>query len=78
MLMAALQVKNMPEDLHDLLRERAEAEGTSISEVVLRALRRELSRPRIQDWLDLVEQSAPTKATEESIIRSIRESRAER
>lgn len=75
--MSALQVKNVPEDVHEYLRSRAEADGTTISEVVLTALRREMARPRMRDWLDRVADSTPTKATGESIVKAIREGRAE-
>ena len=76
--MAALQVKNVPEDLHEQLRERAEAEGTSISELVLVAIRRELSRPRMQVWLDEVSHDAPTKVKRRDIVSAIAESRRTR
>lgn len=73
--MAALQVKNVPEDLHELLRERAEAEGTSISEVVLAAIRRELTRPRMQAWLDEVSHDASTRVKRTDIVAAIAEGR---
>jgi plasmid stability protein len=73
--MAALQVKNVPEDLHEQLRERAEAEGTSISEFVLAAVRRELSRPRMQSWLEEVSHDAPTQVKRADIVSAISESR---
>ena len=73
--MAALQEKNLPEDLHELLRERAEAEGTSISEVVLAAIRRELTRPRMQAWLDEVSHDAPTRVKRTDIVSAIAEGR---
>ena len=65
----------MPEDLHELLRERAEAEGTSISEVVLAAIRRELTRPRMQAWLDEVSHDAPTRVKRTDIVSAIAEGR---
>lgn len=76
--MAALQVKNVPEDLHERLRERAEAEGTSISELVLVAIRRELSRPRMQVWLDELAHDAPTNVKRRDIVSAIAESRRTR
>jgi post-segregation antitoxin (ccd killing protein) len=71
MQMAALQVKNVPEDLHESIRERAEAEGVSISEFILAAVRRELSRPRMQDWLDDVAGDAPTRVRRSDIVTAI-------
>ena len=76
--MAALQVKNLPEDLHEQLRERADTEGTSISEIVLAAIRRELSRPRMQIWLDEISRDAPTQVKRRDIVSAIAESRRAR
>jgi post-segregation antitoxin (ccd killing protein) len=76
--MAALQVKNVPEDLHEQLRERAEAEGVSISELVLAAIRRELNRPRMQQWFDEVVQDAPTTVKRSDIVAAIAEGRRDR
>ncbi|MGH3658079.1 MAG: FitA-like ribbon-helix-helix domain-containing protein, partial [Micromonosporaceae bacterium] len=42
---ATLQVKNLDESLHTALRTRAEQEGTTLSELVTRIIRRELARP---------------------------------
>ena len=52
MLMANLQVKNVSEDLHAELRDRAAREGTTLSELVTSLLRRELSLPSMAQWLD--------------------------
>ena len=76
--MAALQVKNVPEDLHEQLRERAEAEGTSISKLVLAAIRRELTRPRIQQWFDDVAQDGSTSVKRSDIVTAIAEGRRDR
>lgn len=76
--MAALQVKIVPEDLHELLQERAEAEGASISEVVLAANRRELSRSRVQDWLDELSHDAPAKVRRADILSAIADGRRSR
>lgn len=50
--MAAIQVKNVPEDLHEALRARAKAEGRTVGEVILDALRRDLRTQDSRDWLD--------------------------
>ncbi|HSL84301.1 MAG TPA: hypothetical protein VLF66_16120 [Thermoanaerobaculia bacterium] len=42
--MANLQVKNMPEDLHRRLRASATRRGKTVREVVLEAVRREVSQ----------------------------------
>ena len=48
---ANLQVKGLPDDLHDELRRRAEADGTTMSDLVTRMIRRELALPSLADWL---------------------------
>jgi isocitrate dehydrogenase kinase/phosphatase len=72
---ATITVEQVPEALLSQLEQRATEEHTTVSAIVVRALWRELSRSPVQAWLDLVAASSPTKATEESIVRSIRESR---
>jgi hypothetical protein len=52
-------VKNVPDDLHAALRDRAEREGTTLSELVTRALRREVALPSLADWLDDVDRLEP-------------------
>lgn len=49
--MAVLQVKNLPDDVHEVLRRRAAAEGISLSELVVRTLRREAALPSVDEWL---------------------------
>ena len=49
--MANLQVKGLPDDLHEELRRRAEADGTTLSDLVTRMIRRELAVPSVSDWL---------------------------
>ena len=49
--MAAIQVKNVPEELHAALRRRAAEEGVTVSAYVLEVLRRDLQRPSQRAWL---------------------------
>lgn len=48
--MATLQVKNLPDDVHASLAARAAEQDVTMSELVTRMLRRELSRPTIEEW----------------------------
>lgn len=50
--MSAIQVKNVPTEIHDELRRRAEAEGKTVGEVILESLRRDLRRQTMREWLD--------------------------
>ena len=49
--MATLQVKNLPDELHDALERRARAKGLTMSAYVTELLRGDLSRPPIEEWL---------------------------
>lgn len=49
---SALQVKNVPEELHDELRRRASASGLTVGEIVLRAIRRELRSETLVEWAE--------------------------
>ena len=49
--MANLQVKNIPESLHQQLRRCAKRRRSTLSEVVLEAVKRELARSRFHDRL---------------------------
>ncbi|MGH8902474.1 MAG: FitA-like ribbon-helix-helix domain-containing protein [Egibacteraceae bacterium] len=49
--MGAIQVKNVPEDLHEALRRRAVEEGMDLQDYLLRLIRRELALPSEHQWL---------------------------
>ena len=49
--MAALQVKNVPPELHEALRQRAAEEGVDLQVYVLQALQRDLATPTRRSWL---------------------------
>ena len=48
--MSTLQVRNLPDELHARLGERAQRLGMSMSEYVTRVLRDDLARPLVEDW----------------------------
>jgi hypothetical protein len=50
-IMGAIQVKNVPEDLHEALRRRAAEEGMDLQDYLLRLIRRELALPSQHQWL---------------------------
>lgn len=77
--MSAIQVKDVPSELHERLRERARSEGRSMSDYVLRMLERDLALPTKREWLDrLKSRESVTGITSEEIVASIHEGRAER
>ena len=48
--MGALQVKNIPPDLHDAIRRRAAEQGLTVSDYVLELVRRDLAVPNQREW----------------------------
>ena len=54
MLMATLQVKRLPDEVHAALKQRAQAEGLSMSDLVTQILRRDLALPSVARWLQAV------------------------
>jgi post-segregation antitoxin (ccd killing protein) len=49
--MATLQVKNLDPVIHASLVERARREGRTLSDLVTAMLKRELSRPSLEEWM---------------------------
>ncbi|HEY5260719.1 MAG TPA: hypothetical protein VIJ33_01240 [Solirubrobacteraceae bacterium] len=76
--MSAIQVKDVPGDLHERLRARARSENRSLSDYVLYVLERDLALPTTREWLDRLKHDEPvTGITSEEIVASIHEGRAE-
>jgi plasmid stability protein len=48
--MGALQVKNIPPDLHDAIRRRAAEQGLTVSDYILELVRRDLAVPSQREW----------------------------
>jgi len=77
--MSAIQIKNVPPDLHERLRERARREGRNLSEYALAVLERDLATPTTREWLERLRQDEPVRGiTSEDIVSLIHEGRAER
>jgi antitoxin FitA len=75
----AIQVKNVPDDLHDELRRRAAAEGTTVGEVILEALRRDLRKWEMGEWLGRVAELRPDPpVTREQVHAAWAEARGDR
>lgn len=75
--MANLQVKNVPDDVHEKLRRRAAEEGLTVRDYVLRLLRRDQALPTAQEWLRRVRGREPVLLNR-SAADLVAEARAER
>lgn len=49
-VVATLQVRNLPDDLHARLADRSRSLGVSMAEYVTRTLRADLARPTFAEW----------------------------
>lgn len=78
MLMGAIQVKNVPEELHERIRERARATGSTISDCVLELLAEEFGGPTLKEWIARIEEREPVDLTGVDVAEIIREGREER
>lgn len=57
--MATLQIKQVPEELHSALRDRAGQRRQSLRDYVLGLLEREVARPSPESWLREVRANPP-------------------
>jgi plasmid stability protein len=71
-----LQVRNVPDDLHRELKERAAREGTTMSELVLRELPKIARRPSPEELMERIRQLPPVPGPPAAdVIRGGREER---
>lgn len=74
--MATLQIKQLPDELHAALRERARREGATLSELVTRMLHRELALPSMTEWLATL-QARPGRGPDIDVSQLLDEVRAD-
>jgi plasmid stability protein len=75
--MPAVQIKDVPDDVHEVLRRRARAAGQSLQEYLRSALIAQARQPTLQEIFDEVERnpvtsSAPLEATT-ALVRAARD-----
>jgi antitoxin FitA len=61
--MGNLQIKNLPEELHDELRQRAEVANMTVRDYVLQLIRRDLAVPSKAEWLERLATRASHEGT---------------
>jgi antitoxin FitA len=57
--MKMIQIRNVPDELHRSLKERAAREGTTLSDLILGELPRVAHRPSPEQLLDRIRQREP-------------------
>jgi antitoxin FitA len=73
--MGAIQIKNVPEELHEAIRSRAAEEGKTVSAYVLDLIRHDLEVPTLRAWLARVGHRQPLDPFDSAA--SVEEMRAE-
>jgi plasmid stability protein len=66
--MGLIQIRNVPDDVHRTLKVRAAAEGTSLSEYVLREVTRLARSPTPEELDARIRARRPAKVTTDDIL----------
>jgi plasmid stability protein len=78
MPMGAIQVKDVPEELHAALRWRATQEGMSLADYVLDLIRRDLGLPSRREWFERLATRGPVNLRPGEAAEALHAARAER
>lgn len=72
-----IQVRNVPDEVHRILKARAAREGMSLSDFIKRELEHSAERPTMREWLDRVAQAKPipVRRSAAAVLRELREAR---
>ncbi|HEX9942191.1 MAG TPA: hypothetical protein VGG03_09260 [Thermoanaerobaculia bacterium] len=54
-----LQIRNLPDELHQILRQRAATRGLSLRQYALEVLREHCQQPTLDEWLDGLNRLTP-------------------
>ena len=76
--MGAIQVKDVPEELHAALRRRAIQEGMSLADYVLDLIRRDLGIPSRREWFERLATREPVNLRLGEAAEALHAARAER
>ncbi len=75
--MGIIQMKNVPDDLHQELRRRSRRSGMTVRDYVIALIARDQSRPTLEEWLEEVAGDAPVRVSG-SPAGAVRDGREER
>ena len=76
--MGAIQVKDVPEELHEALRRRALEQGMTLADYVLDLIRRDLGVPSRREWFERLATREPVNLRPGEAAEMIRAEWAER
>jgi antitoxin FitA len=77
-LMATIQVKNVSEEAHAVLRQRAAASGQSLQEYMLTWIERAVRRPTVDEVLARIEHRSGGHLPSDDVVRQLRDERDRR
>lgn len=69
-----IQVRDVPDQVHSILKARAAREGMSLSDFIKRELERSVERPTMREWLEGTRKAKPIR-TRQSAVQVLRELR---
>jgi plasmid stability protein len=78
MPMGAIQVKDVPEELHEALRRRAIEQGMTLADYVLDLIRRDLGLPSRREWFERLATREPVNLRPGEAAEALHAARAER
>jgi plasmid stability protein len=72
-----VQIRDVPDAVHGILKVRAAREGMSLSYYIKRELARTAERPSMQEWLERVQETKPilAKISSAQAVRDLRDAR---
>jgi plasmid stability protein len=76
--MTTIQIKNVPEEAHAVLRRRAAAAGQSLQEYMLTWIEQATARPTVDEVLERVEHRSGGHLSADAVVRQLREERDQR
>jgi hypothetical protein len=72
---ATIQVKHVPDDVHQVLQRRAKAAGQSLQEYLLAQLAEQSRQPSLDEWLADVGERATERVDLDDVVAAIRADR---
>lgn len=73
--MATIQIKNVPEEAHAILRQRAAAAGQSLQEYMLTWVERATARPTVDEVVARIEHRSGGHLSAGLVVRQLRDER---
>jgi hypothetical protein len=72
-----MQIRDVPDDVHGILKARAAREGMSLSDFLKRELESTAKRPTMREWLERAQQFKPvsSRRSPAQVVRELRDAR---